>query len=355
MGLIRPLPQRALMALLSAAVAAGLASLVLGLAPILGLAFPAWRPSPLLSLYLVLAGGGALLVVAAVVFGVLHIPSGPVVVEPFERRAVEATAPVHRLRLVNLNVLHGYPELAHQAERRERLLGALRALDADVLVLQEVWRATGHGDLGRWLAAELGMDLAYARANGSRRWIGFEEGSAVLSRRPILAARRWVLAPKEPPWEARIALAVEVAVKEGETWTVVGVHLARDDAEVRRGQARDLAQRIPEGGFVVVAGDFNDASSEMLGPLLARGLVDLVPGGIDHVLVPVSSTVQVEEELGMPREEETVGDRHRPWRVVEARWTLRPREVEALVGPGIAISDHAGILVVFEPGGSGDP
>lgn len=355
MGLIRPLPQRALMALLSAAVAAGLASLVLGLAPILGLAFPAWRPSPLLSLYLVLAGGGALLVVAAVVFGVLHIPSGPVVVEPFERRAVEATAPVHRLRLVNLNVLHGYPEFAHQAERRERLLGALRALNADILVLQEVWRATGHGDLGRWLAAELGMDLAYARANGSRRWIGFEEGSAVLSRRPILSARRWVLAPKEPPWEARIALAVEVAVREGEVWTVVGVHLARDDAEVRRGQARDLAQRLPEGGFVVVAGDFNDGSSgSLLRPLLERGLVDLVPGGIDHVLVPAASTVRVEVEPGMPREEESDGDRHRPWRVVEARWTLRPREVEDLVGPGIATSDHEGLLVVFEPGGPGD-
>lgn len=356
MGLIRPLPQRALMALLSATAATGLASLVLGLAPNLGLAFPAWRTSWPLSLSIALAGSAALVGAGAVVVGVLHVPSGPVAVEPFERGAMETTAPVSRVRLVNLNVLHGYPEFVHQAERRQRLLGALRALDADILVLQEVWRATGHGDLGRWLAAELGMDLAYARANGSRRWIGFEEGSAVLSRRPILAARRWVLAPKEPPWEARIALAVEVAVREGEVWTVVGVHLARDDAEVRRGQARDLAQRLPEGGFVVVAGDFNDSPSEsLLRPLLERGLVDLVPGGIDHVLVPAASTVRVEDEPGLPREEESARDRHRPWRVVEARWTLRPREVEALVGPGIAISDHEGLLVVFEPGGPGDP
>jgi endonuclease/exonuclease/phosphatase family metal-dependent hydrolase len=351
-GRIRPLPQRALLALLSATAAAGLASLVLGIALNLGRFFPAWRPSPLLSLCLVLGGGGAWVVVGAVVVGVLHVPSGPVEVVRFRGGAVEETAPTSRLRLVDLNVLHGYPEFAHQAERRERLLRALRALDADILVLQEVWSATGYGDLGRWLADELGMDLAYARANGSRRWIGFEEGSAVLSRRPILSARRWVLSPRKPPWETRIALAVEVEVREGEIWTVVGVHLARDEgdvrrADVRRGQALDLARRLPEGRFLVVAGDFNDASSEsVLKPLLGRGLVDQVPGGIDHVLVPASA-VGAEENAGDSGEEETAGDERRPWRVVEARWVLRPEEVEALVGPGVALSDHPGILVEF--------
>jgi endonuclease/exonuclease/phosphatase family metal-dependent hydrolase len=352
-GVIRPLPQRTLMALLSATAVAGLASLVLGIALNLGRFFPAWRPSPLLSFYLVLAGCGAWVVVGAVVVGVLHVPSGPVSVVRFEGGTVEETAPASRLRLVDLNVLHGYPDFAHQAERRERLLRALRALDADILVLQEVWSATGYGDLGPWLAEELGMDLAYARANGSRRWIGFEEGSAVLSRRPILSARRWVLVPKKPPWETRIALAVEVEVREGEIWTVVGVHLVRDEgdvrrADVRRGQALDLAQRLPEGRFLVVAGDFNDAPSEsVLRPLLERGLVDQVPGGIDHVLVPASA-VGVDEKAGGSWKEETARAERGRWRVVEARWVLRPGEVEALVGPGVALSDHPGLLVVFE-------
>lgn len=34
-----------------------------------------------------------------------------------------------------------------------------------------------------------------------------------------------------------------------------------------------------------------------------------------------------------------------PWRVASAGWTLRPRELAALIGEEVAISDHPGIVV----------
>ncbi len=280
-----------------------------------------------------MVAGGVCLAGSASFLAVLLSPAGEATIA---RRPVAAGAPVadsppaavpERLRLVDFNVLHGFPDFRDQEGRTRRLIAALRDLDPTVVVLQEVWWTARHGKLVDRLAAELDMDVAYARANGSRRLIGFEEGSAVLSRLPITDARRIVLSPRRPVWQTRIALFVTLALGEerspggGQTEyiEVVGTHLG-GALELSIAQTRDLAARLPENpeGPLVVAGDFNAGSdSAAIEALIGRGLRDLVPGGIDHVFVA----------------------RPGVWRVVDAQWILRPEELPE------RLSDHPGIVV----------
>src|SRR5262249_28416684 len=134
-----------------------------------------------------------------------------------------APEPPKRLRLVDLNVLHGYPDFTDHEERFRDTVTALRALGPDILILQEVWHTTAHGNMAERLAAALNLNYVYTRANGSRRLIGFEEGAAILSRFPIMEARRLVLVPRRPVWENRIALVATIDLGP-QTLTVVGVH-----------------------------------------------------------------------------------------------------------------------------------
>ncbi len=291
--------------LLAAAGVAGLAGLSWGRR-----AGPGGRP----------AGALGLAVATAFPIVLFQVAEGPL---PIGRRAAAPPHRVERLRLVDFNVWHDHPGLRNAERRAGLLAAALTELEPDVVVLQEAWR-TQRGDLAQRLAGRLGMDLAYARANGSRRLIGFEEGSAVLSRLPILAAERWVLAPHAPWWTRRIALRVRLDAGGGTRLDIVGVHLTdRREPSVSR-QAAALAGRL--AGTTVVAGDLNAASgSAALTSFQSRGFVDLLPGGIDHVLLARPSA----------------------WRATGASWTLRPGDLAATAG-ALNLSDHPGIVVDLE-------
>lgn len=259
--------------------------------------------------------------IAAYLFVLFDARGGPVSVE---RRVAVPKARTERLRLVDFNVLHGYPRFADQEKRYRRLLAALEALEPTVVVVQESWSVVGHGRLAERLGADLGLDVAYARANGSRRLLGFEEGSAVLSRLPIIVARRIVLAPRRFFWESRVALLVEVQVGPAETLPVVGTHLTDRDSAAAAAQARHLAEALAPEELFAVAGDFNAPSgSAAVRTFEERGMVDVVPGGIDHVMVKARGG----------------------WRVANAERTLRPPELGKLIGESAPISDHPGILV----------
>ncbi len=276
-----------------------------------------------------LCGVASLISVALFLAILLHKPDGPVEVV---RRVSLPQQPPAELRLVSFNVLHGYPESrAPERERRYELLAAaLRVLDPAVVVLQEAWWLTGRTGLAARLGNELGYDVAYAAANGSRRLIGFEEGSAVLSRLPIVAARRYELEPRKAPWRVRIALITTVALATDERITVVGTHLANDAPEIAAAQSRGLAAELPDQGTVWVAGDLNAGSdSAAVRALVGEGLIDVLPGGIDHVLVSTPGS----------------SSRTGAWVVSDARWTLRPRDLQRLLGTAEQISDHPGILV----------
>jgi endonuclease/exonuclease/phosphatase family metal-dependent hydrolase len=229
------------------------------------------------------------------------------------------------LRVVSFNVLHDYPRFGDQELRTARLAAALRALAPDVVLLQEAWSTPAHGNLAARLASELGMDSTYVRANGSRHLIGFEEGLAALSRWPIVDARAHSLAPRRHAVERRVALTLEVRVAADETVSFVVTHLTHADPAVRDAQAISLLQVAPSG-WHLVAGDFNGTiRSAALAAFVERGYRTLVPGGIDHVLVPTGG--------------------EQPWIVDGAAWTLRPNDLRRLIGETVPLSDHPGIVV----------
>jgi endonuclease/exonuclease/phosphatase family metal-dependent hydrolase len=158
-----------------------------------------------------------------------------------------------RLRILDLNVLHGFPEFDDQEKRFQLTIHEFRRIDADVIVLQEAWSTTQHGFMAERLARKLGMNFTYARANGSRSLLGFEEGSAILSRFPISNARRVLLSPHQPSWENRIAVLADIDL-DGEVVTIAGVHLS---TSVPDAQAEHLLTILPMSKLLFVAGDFN--------------------------------------------------------------------------------------------------
>jgi endonuclease/exonuclease/phosphatase family metal-dependent hydrolase len=188
------------------------------------------------------------------------------------------------LRVASFNVLHGYPGLIDQEGRAERLARALEELDADVLLLQEAWCLAGSPCLHRRLAERLGMGWAWAGANGSQL-IGFEEGCAILGRFPLVDVERWELRPRARPWRRRVALTARVELGE-RPLRLVCTHLAHDSPAAATAQAADLARRLGETGDVLLGGDLNlDGRSDGVRRLVEAGLVDLLPDGIDHVML----------------------------------------------------------------------
>lgn len=258
--------------------------------------------------------------------------------QPSEPRLVggpakaEPTTGTDRLRVLQLNAYHGYPDgegrllppaaASNRLERADRLAAAIARLRPDIVVLQEAWCTVTEGCLADRLAEDLDLYAVYARANGSLRWLGFEEGATVLSRFPVSAPATWNLLPDRDRFERRIALAARID-HPVLPFQVVGVHAADGDPELAGAQTEDLLERIlarPERP-ALVAGDFNlDSNHPAINSFGEAGYRDLLPGGIDHVLLDAA-------ESG--------------WWPLWSEWSLEPH-AEA------AISDHPGVLVEFQ-------
>jgi endonuclease/exonuclease/phosphatase family metal-dependent hydrolase len=111
-----------------------------------------------------------------------------------------AAAVAQPLRLVTFNMLHGGITLRRtDGERLEERLAltidGLRALDADVIALQEASAGPARGDVAARVADALGY--VEMRAPAGYRWIGrmaawatgFDEGPALLTRLPVRRRR----------------------------------------------------------------------------------------------------------------------------------------------------------------------
>jgi endonuclease/exonuclease/phosphatase family metal-dependent hydrolase len=139
--------------------------------------------------------------------------------------------------------------------RPDRTAAVLRAIDADVIALQEVVGAGPHGGgHAEALGAALGMGWAMAPARLLR---GHQFGNAVLSRLPIAQHVHHDLTWKT--CEARRVQRVDVSVN-GATLHVYNVHLGTAILE-RRHQAERLAAIVTDrqvSGPKLVLGDFNE-------------------------------------------------------------------------------------------------
>jgi endonuclease/exonuclease/phosphatase family metal-dependent hydrolase len=193
------------------------------------------------------------------------------------------------LRLVTFNLLHGGPwswftgDDQHLESRLAMMTEQLRALDPDVVALQESPVTRRGGDVAARIAAALGLWHVHARATervfplrllgrlivGA---LGFVEGPAILSRFPIIASEIHDL-PRCQRWlDPRVVLRADLQTPAG-TLAVFSTHTSRDDCQTRR--VAELA-RGQDGRPAIVMGDLNTGdTATVLGAFLEHGFVDL--------------------------------------------------------------------------------
>ena len=162
------------------------------------------------------------------------------------------------LRIVSLNMLHGFPSFTHLLLRLNLIVDEIERLDADVVLLQEVPWTVRTGYAADFLARQLNYNYLYYRANGNHHLIFFEEGEAILSRFPLKDPLFTELLPKLELFESRVSLGANVITPWGEVMVFV-THLTDKDSIVRGSQAESLRRFVETHrvGPAVVAGDFN--------------------------------------------------------------------------------------------------
>jgi len=205
--------------------------------------------------------------------------------------APAATAAEDRpLRVVTFNLLHGGPWSGltgrddHLEARLGLIIAQLRALDPDVVALQESPVSRWRGDVAARLAGALGLAHVHARATDNVfGWrplgrlvmgaLGFVEGPAILSRFPIVGSAVHELPHCVHRLDPRVALRADLDTPAG-VLRVYSTHTSRDDCQTRRVAALALAERGPLPALVL--GDLNTGeSAAALEELRAQGFVDL--------------------------------------------------------------------------------
>ncbi len=162
------------------------------------------------------------------------------------------------LRVMSLNVLHGFPRFQRLSERLDLLAEEIGAQDADIVCLQEVPWTRQLGSGAAYLAERTGLNHLYLRANGNRWAMLFEEGEAILSRFPLDEVRITELKPQAGFFEHRVVLEATASTPWGDVRVFV-THLTNGSPEVNRAQAESLMAfvAVRGEGAAIVAGDFN--------------------------------------------------------------------------------------------------
>ncbi|HEY69828.1 MAG TPA: hypothetical protein G4O08_04495 [Anaerolineae bacterium] len=167
------------------------------------------------------------------------------------------------LRVASLNMLHGHPDFEHLESRMDLIADEILALDADIVLLQEVpWTVT-LGDVAEYIAQRCGMNHVYLRSNGNRWAIFFEEGSAILSRYALKNPSFTELRPRAAFFEHRIALHATAITPWGDVDVFV-THLTDGEDEINQAQAEALQAFVQATGRApaIVGGDFNAREDE---------------------------------------------------------------------------------------------
>ncbi len=175
------------------------------------------------------------------------------------------------LRVLSLNVLHGFPRFERLDERLHLIVAEIRRQDADLVFLQEVpWH---RGSAAGYLAEQTGLNHLYLRANGSRWALLFEEGEALLSRYPLRDPVSVELKPRAGFFEHRVVLGATAVTPWGDLRLYV-THLTHGEPAINQAQAADLAAFVQRsaGGPALVAGDFN--ATEDSPQIQALGWID---------------------------------------------------------------------------------
>lgn len=162
------------------------------------------------------------------------------------------------LRILSLNMLHGFPRFQHLQQRLDLIAQEIRRHDADIVCLQEVPWTPHLGGAAQYLGEATGLNHLYLRANGSRWAILFEEGEAILSRYPLRDVIFAELQPQAGFFEHRVVLGATAVTPWGEARVFV-THLTNGAPEVNEAQAESLMRFATASGeeIAILAGDFN--------------------------------------------------------------------------------------------------
>ncbi|HSF06136.1 MAG TPA: endonuclease/exonuclease/phosphatase family protein [Methylomirabilota bacterium] len=198
-------------------------------------------------------------------------------------------SPGRPLRVVTFNMFHGGAasglngNTARLDTRLDLAVRELRALDPDIIALQEASAGPRRGDVVARMAAELRLNHIHAPAtsrvfslgpaNQFVVWlIGFAEGPAILSRFPIAGSEVYDLPRCQRALDPRVLLRVVVTTPRGPL-DVYSTHTTRDTCQHRRVAELVAARRGPLPA--VVMGDFNAVEGgEGMAALADAGLVD---------------------------------------------------------------------------------
>jgi endonuclease/exonuclease/phosphatase family metal-dependent hydrolase len=269
------------------------------------------------------------------------------------------------LRYVSFNVLHGglWSGLFGRGDRLEQRLAIvveeLRALDVDVVGLQEASTGLGRGNVAERIATALGFHYVFAPA--TRRTfaselanrvfttlINFTEGPAILSRFPIGAWEAWELPRCTKPLEARILLYAEVETPWGRL-PVFSTHTRNDSCQTGRVAELVRARRARLPG--VLMGDFNAGEgSPAAGVFGAAGFLDAFrAANPDAPGFTVWQRVETPDRMARRRVDYVfvIPGEEVPGRVLSSRVVLdHPRAL----GNGAVLwpSDHYGVLAELE-------
>ena len=165
----------------------------------------------------------------------------------------------------------------HYSLRLQAMAAGIRALDPDVVALQECFASVdGQHDTARYLSLALGLHAHWAPARRKPRWVQGKHvdswsGMAVLSRHPALECVSLQL-PSNPADGGRLAQLALLRLAAGTTLALANVHLshlsdAEGGTELRKQQLdavlHGLATRY--GNLAqLVCGDFNAPTRALL-------------------------------------------------------------------------------------------
>ena len=237
--------------------------------------------------------------------------------------------------VVTFNLYH---DRAAWPPRRPLVVEALRQLDPDVIVLQEVLQHDTLPNQAEDLAQALGYQAYFISIDPPGKVRRY--GNAILTRDPVLA-RGWV--PLRPLQDSRSAGWVRIE-HAGKPVTVYATHLHHQDDDAGRAMRREqlddllaLVSRTSAGTPSIIAGDFNSAAGNpelsVLQPQFVEAFTALHPDDTHPTLNPFYFKDD-------HRRIDHVYVQQAAWTPLEARIVL-DREG----APGVWPSDHFGVFV----------
>jgi beta-glucosidase len=241
------------------------------------------------------------------------------------------------LTVVTLNLYHDKDDWPR---RRVQILETLKALQPEVIALQEVLQHETLPNQAEWLATQLGYDWHFVSVDPpgkARRY-----GNALLTRLPVLARDQQALQPLQ---DSRTVGMLRVEL-EGKPINVYVTHLHHtgQGGAMRAQQLDDAMAFITStaGGFPsIVAGDFNAAADAPELTALRTGFVDTY--GILHPGTGARESSTLNPHYFTPARIDHVFHQRDAFRPMTARIILDHPDAQ-----GTWPSDHYGLQVELQ-------